>query len=113
MGDPPVPVKSLAAFLIRHHFDQLSSITHSPDPKLHYPLFINFTKLLQDDPPLARLVFSQPTEYLRFFDVGIDVCGSPLECAGNLCLFNFSLSFLCVFAVVELLLVVDTRFHEY
>ncbi|XP_024029253.1 probable DNA helicase MCM9 [Morus notabilis] len=108
MGDPPVPVKSLAAFLIRRHSDQLSSIALSPEPKLHYPLFVDFAELLEDDPPLARLVFSQPTEYLRFFDqaavwahkvilgdlkgsdkgikkefihVRIDVCGSPLECA--------------------------------
>ncbi|EXB31121.1 hypothetical protein L484_004594 [Morus notabilis] len=68
MGDPPVPVKSLAAFLIRRHSDQLSSIALSPNPKLHYPLFVDFAELLEDDPLLARLVFSQPTEYLRFFD---------------------------------------------
>ncbi|GMN58942.1 hypothetical protein TIFTF001_028034 [Ficus carica] len=108
MSDPPASVRSLAAFLIRRRSDQLRSIALSPDPKLHYPLFVDFAELLEDDPSLARLVFSQPTEYLRFFDqaavwahkiilgdlkdsengikkefihVRIDVCGSPLECA--------------------------------
>ncbi|KAG6571851.1 probable DNA helicase MCM9 isoform X2 [Cucurbita moschata] len=100
------PVKALASFLIRRHSDQLLSIAHSPDPKLHYPLFVEFAELMDDDPPLARLVFSHPTEYLRIFDdaavwahkitlgdskgcingikkdfihVRINVAGSPLE----------------------------------
>ncbi|XP_024162361.1 probable DNA helicase MCM9 isoform X2 [Rosa chinensis] len=103
----PSHVQDLAAFLIRHHSHQLRSIALSPDPKLHYPLYVNFAELLDDDPPLAQLVFSQPTEYLRFLDeaalwahkvvledlqglgkgvkkefihVRIDVSGSPLEC---------------------------------
>lgn len=41
MDDPPTsPLKAFATFLIRHHSDQLRSIAHSPDPKLHYPLFV-------------------------------------------------------------------------
>ncbi|PON89616.1 Nucleic acid-binding, OB-fold containing protein [Trema orientale] len=108
MADLPAAVKPLAAFLVRRHSDQLRSISLSPDSKLHYPLYVDFAELMEDDPPLARLVFSQPAEYLRFFDqaavwahkvilgdlkgseigmkkefihVRIDICGSPLECA--------------------------------
>lgn len=35
-----------------------------------YFFFFNFSfaELMDDDPPLAQLVFSQPTEYLRFLD---------------------------------------------
>ncbi|KAK9943255.1 hypothetical protein M0R45_008869 [Rubus argutus] len=103
----PAHVQDLAAFLIRHHSHQLRSIALSSDPKLHYPLYVNFAELMDDDPPLAHLVFSQPTEYLRFLDeaavwahkvvlgdlkdfdkgvkkefihVRIDTSGSPLEC---------------------------------
>lgn len=32
------------------------------------PLRLSFAELIDEDPPLARLIFSQPTEYLRFFD---------------------------------------------
>ncbi|XP_062077081.1 probable DNA helicase MCM9 [Humulus lupulus] len=108
MSDLPADVKSLAAFLVQRHSDQLRSIALSTDSKLHYPLYIDFAELMEDDPPLARLVFSQPTEYLRLFDqaavwahkvilgdlkgsekgvkkefihVRIDISGSPLECA--------------------------------
>ncbi|XP_050363646.1 probable DNA helicase MCM9 [Argentina anserina] len=101
-------VPDLAAFLIRHYSHQLHSITLSPDPKLHYPLRLHFAELMDDDPPLAQLVFSQPTDYLRLLDdaalwahkvvlgdlqgsgkggvkkefihVRVDVSGSPLEC---------------------------------
>ncbi|XP_031262197.1 probable DNA helicase MCM9 isoform X2 [Pistacia vera] len=103
----PVHLESLAAFLIRHHSDQLRSITLSPDPKLHYPLYIDYAELMDEDPPLAHLIFSKPTHYLRFFDdaavwahkiifdklkvsekgvekkfihVRISIGGSPLEC---------------------------------
>ncbi|XP_008455169.2 probable DNA helicase MCM9 isoform X3 [Cucumis melo] len=65
---PTTPLKAFATFLIRHHSDQLRSIAHSPDPKLHYPLFVEFAELMDDDPPLARLLFSRPTDYLRIFD---------------------------------------------
>ncbi|XP_031744946.1 probable DNA helicase MCM9 isoform X3 [Cucumis sativus] len=69
MEDSPTsPLKAFATFLIRHHSDQLRSIAHSPDPKLHYPLFVEFAELMDDDPPLARLLFSRPTDYLRVFD---------------------------------------------
>ncbi|XP_038886882.1 probable DNA helicase MCM9 isoform X3 [Benincasa hispida] len=106
MDDPPTsPLKAFATFLIRHHSDQLNSLAHSPDPKLHYPIFVEFAELMDDDPPLARLLFSRPTEYLRIFDdaavwahkiilgdskngikkdfihVRINVTGSPLELA--------------------------------
>ncbi|CAL9021279.1 unnamed protein product [Prunus brigantina] len=105
--EQPAHVKHLAAFLIRHHSDQLRSIALSQDPKLHFPLYVNFAELMDDDPPLSHLVFSQPAEYLRLFDeaavwahkvilgdlngsnkgikkefihVRINISGSPLEC---------------------------------
>ncbi|KAL5563311.1 hypothetical protein UlMin_033058, partial [Ulmus minor] len=68
MSEPPASIKSMAAFLLRRHSDQLRSIAVSPDPKLHYPLYLDFAELMEEDPPLARLLFSQPTDYLRFFD---------------------------------------------
>ncbi|KAI9177751.1 hypothetical protein LWI28_018838 [Acer negundo] len=115
--DVPLHLKNLAAFLIRHHSDQLRSITLSPDPKLHYPLYIDFAELMNEDPPLAHLVFSHPIDYLRFFDdaalwahkivfdklkfekavekisihVRINISGSPLECPGV----NFSKYWTC------------------
>lgn len=100
-------VKSLAEFLMTHHSEQLHSIVVSPDPKLHYPLYIDFTDLLNENSRLAHLVLAQPTVYLLLFDraafwahkivikglkfgekgvekkfihVRINVCGSPLEC---------------------------------
>ena len=101
MDDPASPsqLKAEAAFLIRHHSDQLRSIALSPDPNLHYPLhiewvissinqsslffsfstfskthslsrsmFLSFAELMDDDPPLAQSLFSQPTDHLRLFD---------------------------------------------
>ncbi|KAF9660826.1 hypothetical protein SADUNF_Sadunf19G0004000 [Salix dunnii] len=100
-------VKSLAEFLMTHHSEQLHSIVVSPDPKLHYPLCIDFTDFLNENSRLAHLVLAQPTVYLLLFDraafwahkivikglkfgekgvekkfihVRINVCGSPLEC---------------------------------
>uniref|UniRef100_A0A6M2F5C4 Probable DNA helicase MCM9 n=1 Tax=Populus davidiana TaxID=266767 RepID=A0A6M2F5C4_9ROSI len=100
-------VKSLAEFLMTHHSEQLHSIVVSPDPKLHYPLYIDFTDLLNENSRLSHLVLAQPTVYLLLFDraafwahkivikglkfgekgvekkfihVRINVCGSPLEC---------------------------------
>lgn len=35
-------VKPLAEFLIRHHSEQLRSIVLSSEPKLHYPLYIEY-----------------------------------------------------------------------
>ncbi|KAL3724037.1 hypothetical protein ACJRO7_036110 [Eucalyptus globulus] len=108
MAENPSPhVKSMAAFLIRFYSDQLRSIALSPDPNLHYPLYIEFAELVDYDPPLARLVFSQPSQYLNDFDdaavwahrvvlenlkeikdrveknfihIRINISGSPLEC---------------------------------
>ncbi|XP_021893048.1 probable DNA helicase MCM9 [Carica papaya] len=61
-------IKALAKFLIKHCNHQLRTITLSRDPKLHYPLFVEFADLLSENPPLAHCVFSQPREYLRYFD---------------------------------------------
>ncbi|KAM7263036.1 hypothetical protein ACFE04_000719 [Oxalis oulophora] len=101
------PVKPLAAFLIRLYFDQLRSIVLAPDPKLHYSLIIDFAELLDEEPLLAHLLFTQPTHYLQFFDqaalwahkialenldaaengvkknfihVRVNITGSPLHC---------------------------------
>ncbi|GMY39087.1 probable DNA helicase MCM9 isoform X3 [Fagus crenata] len=107
IDDPPPQLKAQAAFLIRRHSDQLRSIALSSDPKLHYSLYVDFAELMDDDPPLAQSLFSQPTDHLRLFDdaalwahqivlgdlkgrksviekkfihVRINVSGSPLEC---------------------------------
>lgn len=34
--------KEMAAFLIKHHLDQLRTIILSPDPRLHYPLIVEY-----------------------------------------------------------------------
>ncbi|KAE8708560.1 putative DNA helicase MCM9 [Hibiscus syriacus] len=97
---------SAVEYLLHCHSDQLRSITLSPDAKLHYALFLDYAELMDADPPLARLVFANPIDYLRFFDqaailahkkvlkdmvshekgvekkfihVRFNVCGSPLE----------------------------------
>ncbi|KAK4766343.1 hypothetical protein SAY87_007985 [Trapa incisa] len=100
-------MEALAVFLLRYYSDRLLSISTSPDPNIHYPLCIDFAELMDYDPPLAHLVFSQPTQYLpifndaaicahkvvlgnmkgnelgvekSFINVRIDIRGSPLEC---------------------------------
>ncbi|KAK6135455.1 hypothetical protein DH2020_030800 [Rehmannia glutinosa] len=97
----------MAGFLIKHQLEQLRSIILSSDPRLHYPLHVDFAELMDENPPLAHLISSQPTEYLPLFDesaawaqkviyedfkkmenasvkayvhVRINICGSPLEC---------------------------------
>ncbi|KAK4438151.1 putative DNA helicase MCM9 [Sesamum alatum] len=97
----------MARFLIKHHLEQFQSIILSSDPRLHYPLHVDFAQLMDDNPSLAHTIFSQPTEYLPLFDesavwaqkvifedfkkmenasvkayvhVRVNVCGSPLEC---------------------------------
>ncbi|XP_011087918.1 probable DNA helicase MCM9 isoform X1 [Sesamum indicum] len=99
--------KEMAGFLIKHNLGQLRSIILSSDSRLHYPLHVDFAELMDDNPSLSHLIFSQPTEYLPLFDesavwaqkvifedfkkmenasvkayvhVRINVCGSPLEC---------------------------------
>ncbi|KAK9286477.1 hypothetical protein L1049_014874 [Liquidambar formosana] len=98
-------VQALAAFLITRHSNQLRTITLSPDPRIHYPLHVDFAELMDHNPALAHLVFAQPTDCLRKFDeaalrahrviledfkenasrknyinVRINISGSPLEC---------------------------------
>ncbi|KAJ7968253.1 DNA helicase [Quillaja saponaria] len=97
----------LAGFIKQNYYDQLRSVALSPDSKLHYPLYVDFAELMEEDPQLAHLIFSEPTEYLRIFDraavwahnvvagelignknkikqktihVRINIFGSPLEC---------------------------------
>ncbi|KAI8532339.1 hypothetical protein RHMOL_Rhmol11G0206700 [Rhododendron molle] len=99
--------KDMANYLIKHHFDQLRSISLSPDSRLHYPLYIDFAEFFDYHPALAKVIFFKPIEYLHLFDesatfaqekvidsgskgwnnaivkkfvhVRINVCGSPLE----------------------------------
>ncbi|KAK4476914.1 hypothetical protein RD792_016080 [Penstemon davidsonii] len=98
--------KEMAGYLIKHELEQLKNVILSFDPRLHYPLHVDFAELMDDNPPLAHLIFSQPTQYLPIFDesavwaqkvifedfkrienasvkayvhVRINVCGSPLE----------------------------------
>ncbi|XAR53035.1 DNA helicase [Bertholletia excelsa] len=66
--EEPGPVKDLAGYLIRRHADQLHSIILSPEHRLHYPLYVDFAELLDDHPPLAYILYSQPVEHLRLFD---------------------------------------------
>ncbi|XP_073011260.1 probable DNA helicase MCM9 isoform X2 [Typha latifolia] len=66
--DPDSLVKSFAKFLIKYHSPDLRSIILFPDPKLHFPLFINFAELLDFDPDLAHILFSHPTDLLPLFD---------------------------------------------
>ncbi|KAL1534354.1 DNA helicase mcm9, variant 2 [Salvia divinorum] len=100
--------KEMAAFLIQHHLDELRSIILSSDPRLHYPLHVDFAELMDDNPPLAHLIFEHPKEFLPLFDdsavwaqrvifedfkrmenasvkayihIRINVAGSPFECA--------------------------------
>ncbi|CAK7341069.1 unnamed protein product [Dovyalis caffra] len=109
MEDADSEEKSFAEFLMSHqsYSQQLHSIVLSPDPKLHYPLYIDFTDLLNENSRLAHLLLAQPTEYLLLFDraafwahkivlkglkfgekgvekkfihVRINVCGSAHEC---------------------------------
>lgn len=102
----PVEVNSILDYLLAHQADPLRSIALSPDPKLHYPLFLEFAELLDADPAIAHNVYYKPDKYLRFFDyaavlahkevlkdsssygkgiekkfihVRFNVCGSPLE----------------------------------
>ncbi|XP_051131573.1 probable DNA helicase MCM9 isoform X2 [Andrographis paniculata] len=99
--------KEMAGFLIKHHLEELKSIILSSDPRLHYPLLVDFSELMDDNPQLAHAIFSHPTEYLSQFDesaiwaqrvifedfkqienasvkttvhIRINVSGSPLEC---------------------------------
>ncbi|KAL8521146.1 hypothetical protein ACS0TY_011625 [Phlomoides rotata] len=101
------PGKEMAGFLIKYHLSQLRSVILASDPRLHYPLHVDFAKLMDDNPRLAHHIFSQPTEYLPLIDesaiwaqkvifedfkkmenasvkthvhIRINVCGSPLEC---------------------------------
>ncbi|GKV35425.1 hypothetical protein SLEP1_g43689 [Rubroshorea leprosula] len=64
----PVEVTSILDYLVAYHSDQLRSIALSPDPKFHYPLFVEFAELLDADPALAHNVYYKPDKYLRFFD---------------------------------------------
>ncbi|KAF7803755.1 putative DNA helicase MCM9 isoform X1 [Senna tora] len=108
--DPSYWEKPMASFLIRYHSDQIRSIASSPDSNLHYPLFVDFAELMEDDPHLARRIFTEPAAYLPIFDqaavwahkiiledsgankngvekkcihVRINTSGSPLECPGR------------------------------
>jgi hypothetical protein len=53
--DNPAPqVKALAAFLIRRHSHELRSIALFPDPKLHYPLYVEYIYTYKN--PFSKLI---------------------------------------------------------
>ncbi|ESW20389.1 hypothetical protein PHAVU_006G204900 [Phaseolus vulgaris] len=66
--DPDDFKKPMAFFLVRHHSDQLQSIVSSPDSDLHFPLFVDFAELFDEEPRVASVLFAQPNTYLRVFD---------------------------------------------
>nr|GMC83524.1 probable DNA helicase MCM9 [Ipomoea batatas] len=102
--DTEVQQVKLQKYLETHHSEQLQSILLAPDPRLHYPLHVDFAEIMDEYPDLAHFIFSQPDDYLRLFDeaaflaqkkissqfkearvksnihVRINACGSPLEC---------------------------------
>ncbi|KAK2393238.1 DNA replication licensing factor MCM2 [Trifolium repens] len=110
--DPEYWTKLMATYLLRpesDHSDQLRCIVSSPDFNLHFPLYVDFAELLDYDPRIAHLIFSQSNTYLQLFDeaalrvhrivlremagddknnvvekkyihVRINISGSPLEC---------------------------------
>ncbi|XP_045817731.1 probable DNA helicase MCM9 [Trifolium pratense] len=110
--DPEYWTQLMATYLLHpesDHSDQLRSISSSPDFNLHFPLYIDFAELLDYDPRIAHLIFSQSNTYLQLFDeaalrthrivlgemagdekntvvekkyihVRINISGSPLEC---------------------------------
>ncbi|KAI3441942.1 uncharacterized protein J3R85_002005 [Psidium guajava] len=84
--NPSPLVKSMAAFFIRLYSDQLHSVSslfpssNFPPPFLRLLMLKNFrislflvlyfilAELVDCDPSLAELVFSQPTQYLKHFE---------------------------------------------
>ncbi|XP_059313775.1 probable DNA helicase MCM9 [Lycium ferocissimum] len=99
--------KEMAAYLLKHHSEQLSSIIVSADPRLHYSVYLDFAEIMDDNPTLSHFIFAKPTDYLPIFDqaalwaqkviwadikqrenasvkdnihVRINISGSPLEC---------------------------------
>nr|DAD41036.1 TPA_asm: hypothetical protein HUJ06_015359 [Nelumbo nucifera] len=63
-------IHAFARFIIRRHTDEIHSILFSQDSMLHYPLIVDFAELTEEDPQLAHLLFSRPTEFLLLFDHG-------------------------------------------
>nr|XP_010315126.1 probable DNA helicase MCM9 isoform X2 [Solanum lycopersicum] len=99
--------KELAAYLLSHHSEQLSSIILATDPRLHYSLYVDFAEIMDDNPALSQFIFAKPAEYLPLFNeaavwaqkviladlkqcedasvkdkvhIRINISGSPLEC---------------------------------
>ncbi|VFQ78231.1 unnamed protein product [Cuscuta campestris] len=96
--------EKLQKYLEMNHSEQLQSIILAPDPRLHYPLHVDFAEVMDENPDIAQFIFSQPDDYLLLFDeaavlaqkkissqfedalvksnvhVRINACGSPLEC---------------------------------
>ncbi|XP_060167896.1 probable DNA helicase MCM9 [Lycium barbarum] len=102
-----VQSKEMAAYLLKQHSEQLSSIILCADPRLHYSLYLDFAEIIDDNPTLSQFIFAKPTHYLPLFDqaalwaqkviwadikqcesasvkdnihVRINISGSPLEC---------------------------------
>ncbi|KAK7412145.1 hypothetical protein VNO78_03594 [Psophocarpus tetragonolobus] len=63
--------QAMLSFLLCRHPEQLLSIASSPDPNLHYPLFIHFAELIEDYPRIAQFLYAQPKTYLQLFDAAV------------------------------------------
>ncbi|KAK3414127.1 hypothetical protein EUGRSUZ_I02634 [Eucalyptus grandis] len=77
----------MAAFLIRFYSDQLRSIALSPDPNLHYPLYIDqYLNDFDDAAVWAHRVVLENLKEIKdrveknFIHIRINISGSPLEC---------------------------------
>ncbi|XP_023750740.1 probable DNA helicase MCM9 isoform X1 [Lactuca sativa] len=68
MDDDDGSKKTLSDFLTEYHSDQLQSILHSSDHRLHYPLYVDFAEVMEHDSPLAHEILFEPTKYLPLFD---------------------------------------------
>uniref|UniRef100_A0A7N0VE45 Probable DNA helicase MCM9 n=2 Tax=Kalanchoe fedtschenkoi TaxID=63787 RepID=A0A7N0VE45_KALFE len=62
--------KAFAEFLLSFDSlrEQLRAIILADDPRLHYPVEVDFAILLDYDADLAQLVYARPARYLRMFD---------------------------------------------
>ncbi|KAM7470618.1 hypothetical protein LguiA_008801 [Lonicera macranthoides] len=66
--DTAVAKDQFTTFLLKHHDKELKSIMCSTDPRIHYPLVVQYIYLLEFHQPLAELLFFQPNVYLPSFD---------------------------------------------
>ena len=64
---PSLPSPHRVSNIINQSINQ-SSLFSSLSKTLSLSMFLSFAELMDDDPPLAQSLFSQPTDHLRLFD---------------------------------------------